>query len=114
MINNDECWWCRCFHITFVFVSFVFQLIQFLVTMVQPTRSGLGGMGGTSSGLKRRFQLMINDAPRSSKVWLEDAITTLVHIFYFGVNETIPYHDFFVIVFPNHQFHHPVLISPLL
>ncbi|CAO1420763.1 unnamed protein product [Diamesa serratosioi] len=35
------------------------KLIQFLVTLVQPSRSGLGsGIG------KRRFQLMINDAPQ--------------------------------------------------
>lgn len=39
--------------------TFIFQLIQFLVTLVQPARSGLGsGIG------KRRFQLMINDAPQ--------------------------------------------------
>lgn len=37
------------------------KLIQFLVTIVQPQRTGLGGMGG-----KRRFQLMINDTPQSS------------------------------------------------
>jgi heat shock transcription factor 1 len=36
------------------------KLIQFLVTLVQPQRSGLGsGIG------KRRYQLMINDAPKS-------------------------------------------------
>lgn len=36
------------------------KLIQFLVTIVQPQRSGLGsGLG------KRRYQLMINDAPNS-------------------------------------------------
>lgn len=46
--------------------------------MVQPSgRSGLGGMG---AGLKRRFQLMINDAPRSSKVWLEDVVNHLVYL----------------------------------
>lgn len=37
------------------------KLIQFLVTIVQPSRSGLGSMG--SGNNKRRFQLMINDAP---------------------------------------------------
>lgn len=36
------------------------KLIQFLVTMVQPTRSGLGSSLG-----KRRYQLMINDAPKT-------------------------------------------------
>lgn len=36
------------------------KLIQFLVTLVQPQRSGLGNSLG-----KRRFQLMINDAPQS-------------------------------------------------
>lgn len=36
-------------------------MIQFLVTIVQPSRSGLGSMG--SGNNKRRFQLMINDAP---------------------------------------------------
>ncbi|XP_065092291.1 heat shock factor protein isoform X3 [Ochlerotatus camptorhynchus] len=39
------------------------KLIQFLVTIVQPSRSGLGSMGNGSN--KRRFQLMINDAPQS-------------------------------------------------
>ncbi|XP_058457778.1 heat shock factor protein isoform X2 [Malaya genurostris] len=38
------------------------KLIQFLVTIVQPSRSGLGTMG---AGNKRRIQLMINDAPQS-------------------------------------------------
>lgn len=42
--------------------------------MVQPSRSGLGGMG------RRRYQLMINDAPRSSKVWLNNIIDILVYI----------------------------------
>lgn len=37
------------------------KLIQFLVTIVQPSRSGLGSMGNGNN--KRRFQLMINDAP---------------------------------------------------
>lgn len=36
------------------------KLIQFLVTLVQPQRSGLGNSLG-----KRRYQLMINDAPQS-------------------------------------------------
>lgn len=36
------------------------KLIQFLVTLVQPQRSGLGSSLG-----KRRYQLMINDAPQS-------------------------------------------------
>jgi heat shock transcription factor 1 len=40
------------------------KLIQFLVTIVQPQRSGLGGMN------KRHYQLMINDTPESSKVSL--------------------------------------------
>lgn len=39
------------------------KLIQFLVTIVQPQRTGLSGMSG-----KRRYQLMINDAPQSSKM----------------------------------------------
>lgn len=60
-----------------IFFFIPFQLIQFLVTMVQPNRSGLGGMSN-GAGLKRRFQLMINDVPRSSKVWLEDVVNTLV------------------------------------
>lgn len=42
------------------------KLIQFLVTLVQPTRGG-GGIN-TMSGVKRRFQLMINDVPESSKL----------------------------------------------
>nr|UOI87874.1 heat shock factor [Prodiamesa olivacea] len=36
------------------------KLIQFLVTLVQPSRSGLNSSIG-----KRRYQLMINDAPQS-------------------------------------------------
>lgn len=44
------------------------KLIQFLVTIVQPNRgSGIGSMGGMS-GVKRRYQLMINDVPVASKV----------------------------------------------
>lgn len=44
------------------------KLIQFLVTIVQPQRgSGIGSMGGMS-GVKRRYQLMINDIPEASKV----------------------------------------------
>ncbi|XP_055628025.1 heat shock factor protein isoform X2 [Toxorhynchites rutilus septentrionalis] len=46
------------------------KLIQFLVTIVQPSRSGLGSMGNGKN--KRRFQLMINDAPQS-KVQKTDA-----------------------------------------
>lgn len=41
------------------------KLIQFLVTLVQPARGG-GGINNMS-GVKRRFQLMINDVPESSK-----------------------------------------------
>lgn len=41
------------------------KLIQFLVTLVQPTRGG-GGINNMS-GVKRRFQLMINDVPESAK-----------------------------------------------
>jgi heat shock transcription factor 1 len=41
------------------------KLIQFLVTLVQPTRGGTGI--NSMSGVKRRFQLMINDVPESSK-----------------------------------------------
>ncbi|XP_055596404.1 heat shock factor protein isoform X2 [Uranotaenia lowii] len=37
------------------------KLIQFLVTIVQPSRGGLSSMGNASN--KRRFQLMINEAP---------------------------------------------------
>lgn len=44
------------------------KLIQFLVTIVQPNRgSGISSMGGMS-GVKRRFQLMINDVPGAPKV----------------------------------------------
>lgn len=39
------------------------KLIQFLVTIVQPQRTGLSGMGE-----KRRYQLMINDTPQASKM----------------------------------------------
>lgn len=39
------------------------KLIQFLVTIVQPSRGGLGSMGTGNN--KRRIQLMINDAPQS-------------------------------------------------
>ncbi|XP_053661078.1 uncharacterized protein LOC128710065 [Anopheles marshallii] len=42
------------------------KLIQFLVTIVQPSRSGLGSMNNGSN--KRRFQLMINDAPQQAKL----------------------------------------------
>lgn len=55
--------------------------------MVQPNRN-IGGMGG-AGGLKRRFQLMINDVPRSSKVWLEDVVNTLVHNFFSSMNVEI-------------------------
>lgn len=41
------------------------KLIQFLVTLVQPTRGGAGI--NSMNGVKRRFQLMINDVPESSK-----------------------------------------------
>ncbi|XP_052891673.1 alpha-protein kinase 1 isoform X7 [Anopheles moucheti] len=41
------------------------KLIQFLVTIVQPSRSGLGSMNNSN---KRRFQLMINDAPQQAKL----------------------------------------------
>lgn len=37
------------------------QLIQFLVTIVQPSSRNM-------TGVKRNFQLMINDVPQSSKV----------------------------------------------
>lgn len=44
------------------------KLIQFLVTIVQPQRgSGIGSMGGMG-GVKRRYQLMINDVPDAAKV----------------------------------------------
>lgn len=44
------------------------KLIQFLVTIVQPQRgSGIGSMGGMG-GVKRRYQLMINDVPDASKI----------------------------------------------
>lgn len=44
------------------------KLIQFLVTIVQPQRgSGIGSMGGMS-GVKRRYQLMINDIPDATKM----------------------------------------------
>ncbi|XP_035893268.1 uncharacterized protein DDB_G0283357-like isoform X2 [Anopheles stephensi] len=46
------------------------KLIQFLVTIVQPSRSGLGSMGNGSN--KRRFQLMINDAPQQAKLKKSD------------------------------------------
>lgn len=41
------------------------KLIQFLVTLVQPTRGGAGI--NSMNGVKRRFQLMINDVPESAK-----------------------------------------------
>lgn len=40
------------------------KLIQFLVTIVQPQRTGLSNMGS----MKRRYQLMINDAPEAAKI----------------------------------------------
>lgn len=46
------------------------KLIQFLVTIVQPSRSGLGSMGNGNN--KRRFQLMINDAPQQAKLMKSD------------------------------------------
>ncbi|XP_058053944.1 uncharacterized protein LOC131205732 isoform X2 [Anopheles bellator] len=42
------------------------KLIHFLVTIVQPSRGGLGTMGNGNN--KRRFQLMINEAPQQAKV----------------------------------------------
>ncbi|XP_055704837.1 heat shock factor protein isoform X2 [Phlebotomus papatasi] len=39
------------------------KLIQFLVTIVQPSRGGLKNM----NGVKRRYQLMISDEPQSSE-----------------------------------------------
>uniref|UniRef100_A0A182NSX7 HSF-type DNA-binding domain-containing protein n=1 Tax=Anopheles dirus TaxID=7168 RepID=A0A182NSX7_9DIPT len=42
------------------------KLIQFLVTIVQPSRSGLNSM--SNGGTKRRYQLMINDAPQQAKL----------------------------------------------
>lgn len=41
------------------------KLIQFLVTLVQPTRGGAGI--NAMNGVKRRFQLMINDVPESAQ-----------------------------------------------
>lgn len=41
------------------------KLIQFLVTLVQPTRGNAGI--NAMNGVKRRFQLMINDVPDSAK-----------------------------------------------
>ncbi|KAJ6649431.1 Heat shock factor protein [Pseudolycoriella hygida] len=41
------------------------KLIQFLVTMVQPSRGSAGI--NAMNGVKRRFQLMINDVPESTK-----------------------------------------------
>ncbi|XP_058117526.1 uncharacterized protein LOC131259930 isoform X3 [Anopheles coustani] len=46
------------------------KLIQFLVTIVQPSRGGLGSMGNGNN--KRRFQLMINDAPQQAKLKKSD------------------------------------------
>ncbi|XP_053670538.1 uncharacterized protein LOC128720863 [Anopheles nili] len=46
------------------------KLIQFLVTIVQPSRGGLGSMSNGSN--KRRFQLMINDAPQQAKLKKSD------------------------------------------
>ncbi|XP_063703242.1 heat shock factor protein isoform X2 [Culicoides brevitarsis] len=46
------------------------KIIQFLVNMMH-SRGGLGAMG------KHRTQLMINDAPRSSKVWINNMIDIL-------------------------------------
>lgn len=44
------------------------KLIQFLVTIVQPQRGGGIGSMGNMGGVKRRFQLMINDVPEAAKV----------------------------------------------
>lgn len=41
------------------------KLIQFLVTLVQPTRGGAGI--NAMNGVKRRFQLMINDVPECAQ-----------------------------------------------
>lgn len=43
------------------------KLIQFLVTLVQPTRGSAGINSMNGNGVKRRFQLMINDVPESAK-----------------------------------------------
>lgn len=42
------------------------KLISFLMTLVQPTRGG-GGINNMN-GVKRHFQLMINDVPESAKI----------------------------------------------
>ncbi|XP_037031825.1 heat shock factor protein isoform X2 [Bradysia coprophila] len=42
------------------------KLIQFLVTLVQPSARGGAGMNAMN-GVKRRFQLMINDVPDATK-----------------------------------------------
>lgn len=85
-------------YISPVFIFFSFQLIQFLVTMVQPSRSGLGSMG------RRRYQLMINDAPRSSKVWLTNIINSLVYtcfviawmcLLFLRIFETKPFYSYY-------------------
>lgn len=50
------------------------KLIQFLVTIVQPQRgSGIG----TMSGVKRRYQLMINDVPEKRKATNPSATSLL-------------------------------------
>jgi hypothetical protein len=48
-------------------------LIQFLVTIVQPQRGGLGGSGIG----KRRGQLMINDVPQTKVRKLRDVLNTI-------------------------------------
>lgn len=48
------------------------KLIQFLVTIVQPQRTGLSNMGS----MKRRYQLMINDAPEAAKLRRKNDETT--------------------------------------
>jgi hypothetical protein len=50
------------------------QLIQFLVTIVQPQRGGLNANGSN----KRRYPLMINDTPQSSKVRIQEIMQDLL------------------------------------
>lgn len=52
------------------------KLIQFLVTIVQPQRgSGIG----TMSGVKRRYQLMINDVPDAKRKATSPSSTSLLN-----------------------------------
>lgn len=48
-------------------------MIQFLVTIVQPQRGGLGGSGIG----KRRGQLMINDVPQTKVRKLKDVLNSI-------------------------------------